>query len=114
MARVVANMAWRLSPTVSPPIAWPSKPSETMWAALRSRSSRSIPPWTIPKTSWPGAGSEARQRPAHSDVRRTASSSFARSTPAGGHSSNAMAMSDPSRRWISIASSGVNRCREPS
>ena len=33
-------------------------------------------------------------------VRRTASSSWAVSTPAGGHSSNAIAMSDPRRRWI--------------
>ena len=73
-----------------------------------------MPPWTMPNTSCPGAGVHARQRSAQSDVRRTASSSLAVSTPAGGHSSNAIAMSDPRRRWISIASSGVNRCCEPS
>ena len=73
-----------------------------------------MPPWQMPKTSCPGAGSQARQRSAQIDVRRTASSSLAGSTPAGGHSSKAIAMSEPRRRWISIASSGVNRCCEPS
>ena len=36
------------------------------------------------------------------------------STPFGGHSSNAITMSLPSRRWISIERSGVSMCREPS
>jgi hypothetical protein len=31
-----------------------------------------------------------------------------------GHSSNAMTMSLPSRRWISIDRSGLSMCREPS
>ena len=41
-------------------------------------------------------------------------SACARVAGYGVHSSNAMTMSDPSSRWISIERSGVSKCFEPS
>ena len=37
-----------------------------------------------------------------------------RLTPFAGHSSNAMTMSDPKSRWISIERSGLSICFDPS
>ena len=47
------------------------------------------------RRSWPGARSASRCRSAQSVVRRTASSSSARGTPAGGQMSRHIAMSEP-------------------
>ena len=68
----------------------------------------------MPKRSWPSGRGAATQRSAQRDVRSTALSRSARGAPAGGHSSNAMAMSEPSYACTAIASSGVKRATEPS
>ena len=56
----------------------------------------------------------SRWRAAQSVVSRTASSSSARGTPAGGQMSKAIAMSEPRLRWIRAASSGEKRAGAPS
>ena len=56
----------------------------------------------------------SRWRSAQSVVRRTASSSSARGTPAGGQMSRHIAMSEPSRAWIArreLRREALRRCR---
>src|SRR5436190_20870380 len=80
----------------------------------RRRRSGSDAPWAIPKRSCPSARGAARWRVAQSVVRRTASSSSARPTSAGGQMSRHMAISDPSCAWHRATDSGVKRAGEPS
>ena len=67
-----------------------------------------------PEEELPGARSCSRWRAAQCVVSRTASSSSARGTPAGGQMSKAIAMSEPRLRWIRAAISGENRAGAPS
>ncbi len=98
---VVSNIAPRSSPIARPPIALPSKSSSAISSVERRRSSGSVPPWLIPNRSWPSARGAWRWRRAQSVVRRTASSSSPRGTPAGGTWSRHIATSLPRLRWIS-------------
>ena len=67
------------------------------WPAERARSARSVPPWTIPKRSWP-SGRGARDA-VLGPARRALDRALEVGPGArGGHSSNAIAMSDPSVR----------------
>ena len=71
-----------------------------------------------PARSRTAAGpARAARRPAaraQSGVRRTASSCSSRDASAGGQMSRHIAMSEPSRRWISATPSGVKRSAAPS
>ncbi len=74
----------------------------------------STPPCTIPKRICPGAAGAATDRSAQRAVRSTARSTTGRSAPPGGHSSKAIAMSEPNAAWMPMALSGVMRSGVPS
>ena len=102
------------SPTLTPPMAYPSNPIETSSRAQRSRKSAYSPPCTMPKSSCPSARGCSAQEAAHVRVLDTAAQAYSRSQGCGAHSSNTMAMSDPKRRWISIDSFGPMNSGLPS
>ena len=62
----------RLSPTDSPPRACPSKPSSQISSIERRRSSGSVAPWVMPKTSCPSPRGETIWRRAQVVVSSTA------------------------------------------
>ena len=80
-------------------MAYPSKPMEVIWRALRPRICASVPPCTMPNTAWSGRERAAAARPAHAVVRSTARERVAGSAGRAGHQSSTIAMSDPSRSW---------------
>ena len=102
------------SPTEKPPRAKPSKGSAVISARWRRRSSRSAPPWTMPKRRWPsGRGAtSAALRPAGGPLHGV-DDDLARSV-GGRQWSKAMAMSEPRVAWICIETSGVSVRGEPS
>ena len=82
----------------------------------RRRSSRSTPPCAMPKQQLAGARRGAAtlaRRPARRALDRRPRAPRA-VAPAGGHSSRAIAMSEPSAAWIARACSGVKRASLPS
>src|SRR5262245_13341267 len=81
---------------------------------LRRRSSSSVLPCAMPKRSWPPARTASACTSAQRVVSSTARSSSRRGASAGGQTSRHIAMSDPSRRWISTTPSGVKRSSAPS
>ena len=112
---VASNISSRLSPTASPPSAWPSKPSAAISSIERRRSSGVGRALRDPEDELAlGARSACRCRAAQSVVSRTACSSSRRGTPAGGQMSKAIAMSEPRFRWIRAAASGEKRAGAPS
>ena len=78
----------------------------------RRLSSSSVPPWEMPNRSWPGARAASTCRSAQTVVSRTARSSSFSDAPAGRQTSRHIAMSEPRRRWISAAPSGVKRASD--
>ena len=79
-----------------------------------ARSSGSRPPWTMPNSAWSRRRWAASERSAQRWVRAVASATTARGELGNTGWSKATAMSDPSASWAAIATSGVNRCVEPS
>jgi len=114
VASAAVHICSGASPTESPPMAKPGNGRSRSSAACAARRSSSRPPWTMPKRAWSGRVCAARQRSAQRVVRRTAASTSGRGAVAGGHSSKAMAMSDPSASWMAIERSGVRTRVDPS
>jgi len=102
------------SPTDKPPIAYPGKSSDTRSRALCLRRSSNSPPWMMPNNPWSALRSCAsRQRSAQREVRSTLDFMYSCVAGKGGHSSNAIMMSEPRSFWICIAFSGLKNSLSP-
>ena len=88
---------------------------------------RKTPPWTIPNCACPGlvtadiadravadGENRSRARRAHRSVRSIDASAASCGAGYDRHSSSIIAMSEPSRAWMSTARSGDRRCALPS
>jgi hypothetical protein len=73
-----------------------------------------MPNSAAPAACSPPASNASRLRRAQRIDSSIEAAISARGRSVRGHSSNAMTMSEPSRRWISIERSGLSMCFEPS